>query len=169
MARAEFRELCGENPPLTVGEVPDALQLADLVALEKSLGAPPTPPLLAQEDLSDRPAGCFLRAGKNDLGGGDVPAGDLSLQLRSGAPDVVRSLEREQPLRPGRRRCDLRHLVVRSRFSCLLNAILDDELASAGMPNDRSRRALWCLFAAGATPPPLFATPVLGVARLTAI
>jgi DNA-binding transcriptional ArsR family regulator len=97
--RTALLELRSELESLTLCELSDRLDLADPV-VRKELAALGAAPLrLACQQLRKRPPARLYRTIEDDIGGGQVPGADLSLELRAGAPDLVRPLQRNQPIR----------------------------------------------------------------------
>src|SRR5450755_4190096 len=98
-ARRALLELRSEQASLTLCELSDRLDLADPVVRKQLAALRATPMALACQQLRHRPPARLHRRIEDHLGGGQLSSADPSLQLRACAPDLVRPLQRHQPIR----------------------------------------------------------------------
>ena len=113
-------ELRSEQVPLTLGELSDRLDLADSLARQELAALGAAPPPLASQQLSHRPRARLQRAIKDHLSRGEASSTDPSLELRAGTPDLVRPLQRQQPMWLWTGRCSSHHVCLQD--SCAPSA-----------------------------------------------
>ena len=112
LAAGELTELVRQHPPLSVGEGPDALHLADLRPREKFAAPRAAPAPLTHQQVSDRPAARLPGAREDDLSRADLTLRDPSLELGTRQPHFVRSLQGAQSLWLRCPRGDSNHVAV---------------------------------------------------------
>src|SRR5450755_2365489 len=114
-ARRALLELCSEQASLTLCELSDRLDLADPVVRKELAALRATPIPLACKRLRHRPPARLHRRIEDHLSDGQLSGADPSLEPRACAPDLVRPLQRHQPIRQCSDRDSWRH-------ACLLES-----------------------------------------------